>query len=52
MGLALGAGVPTAALCQRFAFTWSQAGLWMTPAGLLLLIVGEGSTAAFQVETR
>jgi len=51
VGLALAVNL-AAALCQRIAFTWNRAGLWMAHAGLLLLIAGEGSVGLFQVETR
>ncbi len=42
----------TAALIQRFGFTWEKAGLWIAHGGLILLIVGEFSTGVFQVETQ
>lgn len=42
----------TAALVQRFGFTWAKAGLWIAHGGLILLIVGEFSTGVFQVETQ
>ena len=41
----------TAALIKRFEFSWNKAGLWISHAGLILLVVGEFSTGAFQVET-
>jgi hypothetical protein len=50
VGLVL-VGNLTAALIKRFEFTWSRAGLWIIHAGLILLIVGEFTTGAFQVET-
>lgn len=42
----------TAALIQRFGFSWQRTGLWITHAGLILLVVGEFATGAFQVETQ
>ncbi len=41
----------TAALIKRFDFTWGKSGLWIIHAGLILLIAGEFSSGAFQVET-
>ncbi|HLO67437.1 MAG TPA: cytochrome c biogenesis protein ResB [Holophaga sp.] len=41
----------TAALIKRIDFNWSKSGLWLAHAGLILLVAGEFSTGAFQVET-
>ena len=41
----------TASLIKRFDFTWGKSGLWIVHGGLILLIAGEFSTGAFQVET-
>jgi hypothetical protein len=41
----------SAALIKRFDTSWSKSGLWITHAGLILLIAGEFFTGAFQVES-
>ncbi|BDU75490.1 cytochrome c biogenesis protein ResB [Mesoterricola sediminis] len=41
----------TAALIKRIDFNWHKAGIWVAHAGLILLVAGEFSTGAFQVET-
>jgi len=41
----------TVALIKRFDFNWWKSGLWLAHAGLILLVAGEFSTGAFQVET-
>lgn len=42
----------TAALVQRFDFSWRKSGLWTVHLGLILLVAGEFVAGAFQVETR
>lgn len=51
VGLALLVNL-TAALIQRFKFTWRQFGLWLVHAGLVVLVGGEFVSGALQVETR
>ena len=40
----------TAALLKRLDLTWAKSGLWIAHAGLILLVLGEFATGAFQVE--
>jgi len=41
----------TAALIKRFELSWAKSGLWISHAGLILLVAGEFFTGALQVET-
>ncbi len=41
----------TVALIKRVDWNFSKSGLWITHFGLILLVAGEFSTGAFQVET-
>lgn len=41
----------TAALIKRIDLNWRKGGLWLAHLGLILLVAGEFSTGAFQVET-
>lgn len=41
----------TAALYQKFRFTWSKAGMWLAHGGLVLLVAGEFVSGSMQVET-
>jgi hypothetical protein len=50
VGLVLVANL-TAALTKRMNRDWRKAGLWTAHLGLILLVAGEFSTGAFQVET-
>ena len=51
VGMVLAANL-TAALVKRFDFSFGKVGLWIVHAGLILLVVGEFATGAFQVDTR
>jgi hypothetical protein len=50
-GLVLGINL-VAAQVKRMDFSWKKAGLWVVHAGLILLVVGEFITGAFQVDTQ
>lgn len=39
-----------AGMIARFTFTWRKAGLWITHAGLILLVAGEFVSGALQVD--
>ncbi len=41
-----------AVLVQRMKFTWKKAGLWIIHGGLILLVLGEFVSAAYQIDTR
>ncbi len=51
VGLVLGANLITAQL-SRLELTWSKAGLWIVHFGLILFVVGEFVSSAFQVESQ
>jgi hypothetical protein len=51
LGLVLGLNL-IAAQTRRLELSWKKAGLWVVHAGLILLVVGEFVTAAYQVDSR
>jgi hypothetical protein len=51
VGLVLAVNL-VAAQIRRLTLSWSKAGLWIAHAGLILLVVGEFVTGAFQVESQ
>jgi hypothetical protein len=51
VGLLLAANLLAAQL-KRLELSWKKAGLWIVHAGLILLVVGEFVTSAFQVDAQ
>ena len=51
VGLVLGINLITAQF-RRLTLSWSKSGLWITHAGLILLVAGEFVSAMFQVDAQ